>query len=123
MSTEVKRSTEDMQRNVCVHTQLSPNNNQIVLAPDPKKIQRSYADAVKLTSDKLHTEFDNDNTPLSNERSTGIDNDDVPNWLDALGHCVAGGFAGIVSMALIYPIDTMKTRMQVRKILLDQYLL
>eukprot|EP00041_Stephanoeca_diplocostata_P012407 m.207839 g.207839 ORF g.207839 m.207839 type:complete len:365 (-) comp18944_c0_seq7:128-1222(-) len=52
------------------------------------------------------------------KKSTNVadsNQDDVPNWLDAIGHCVAGGLAGIVSMALIYPIDTMKTRMQVEQ--------
>ena len=37
----------------------------------------------------------------------------VPNWLDALVHCLTGGVAGILANALIFPIDVAKTRMQV----------
>jgi hypothetical protein len=37
----------------------------------------------------------------------------VPNWLDALAHCLTGGVAGILANALIFPIDVAKTRMQV----------
>jgi len=37
----------------------------------------------------------------------------VPNWADAWGHCLAGGLAGVISNALIFPIDVAKTRMQV----------
>lgn len=39
--------------------------------------------------------------------------DGVPNWVDALAHCLTGGVAGVLANAIIFPIDVAKTRMQV----------
>jgi hypothetical protein len=40
---------------------------------------------------------------------------ELPNWLESIGHAAAGGAAGVAAMALIYPIDTMKTRLQLEQ--------
>eukprot|EP01050_Picozoa_sp_SAG11_P003256 SAG11_NODE_180_length_13278_cov_9.158434_7_plen_255_part_00 len=37
----------------------------------------------------------------------------VPSWVDSMAHMAAGWASGVVSMAMIYPIDTIKTRLQV----------
>eukprot|EP00038_Savillea_parva_P001801 m.107509 g.107509 ORF g.107509 m.107509 type:complete len:586 (+) comp10623_c0_seq1:98-1855(+) len=40
---------------------------------------------------------------------------ELPNWLESVGHAAAGGSAGVVAMAMIYPIDTIKTRLQLEQ--------
>jgi len=43
-----------------------------------------------------------------------------PWWVDSTSSCLSGGLAGCVSMAAIYPLDTVKTRMQLGQPILPQ---
>eukprot|EP01052_Picozoa_sp_SAG31_P065613 SAG31_NODE_24438_length_481_cov_0.934555_1_plen_147_part_01 len=45
----------------------------------------------------------------------------VPNWVDSIAHMFAGWLSGVVSMAMIYPVDTIKTRLQVHGVALPKY--
>jgi hypothetical protein len=49
---------------------------------------------------------------MRKERGGG---EDLPNWVESIGHAAAGCAAGVASMAMIYPIDTIKTRLQLEQ--------
>ena len=90
----------------------SEDGGETVLVPQPPS-QDGTAAAAAAKAEPGDGDDGSSGADGDGASATASQSSAVPNWVDALAHCLTGGIAGILANAIIFPIDVAKTRMQV----------